>query len=68
LSTFSASFLAEMSEDQDGIGLNQDYRQFRPDQDWIELQFFEDWQIRTESDWDNFCCFYGLIPAIWKRL
>jgi len=26
-----------------------------PDQDWIGLQFFESWWIRTGSDWEMFC-------------
>jgi len=30
----------EMSTDQDWIGLDQDWSQFWPDQDWIRLQFF----------------------------
>jgi len=31
---------AEMSTDQDWIGLDQDWSQFWPDQEWIGLQFF----------------------------
>jgi len=31
---------AEVSTDQDWIGLDQDWSQFWPDQDWIGLQFF----------------------------
>ena len=31
---------AEMSRGQDCIGLDQDWSQFLPDQDWIGLQFF----------------------------
>jgi len=27
------------------------------DQDWIGLNFLENWRSRTESDWENFCCF-----------
>jgi len=42
---------------QDWIGLDQNWSQFWPDQDWIGLHFFENWRIRTGSDWENFCCF-----------
>jgi len=43
-----------MSTDQDWIGLDQDWSQSWPDQDWIRLQFFfENWPIRTGSDWEN---------------
>jgi len=33
-------FKPEMSIDQDWTGLDHDYSQFFPDQDWIGLQFF----------------------------
>jgi len=31
------------------------------DQDWIGLQFFENWRIRTGSDWENVCFFNVII-------
>jgi len=33
-------FIAEMSTDQDWIGLDQDWSQFWPDQDWIGLRIY----------------------------
>jgi len=29
------------------------------DQDWIGFNFFENWQSRTGSDWENFLCDYS---------
>jgi len=60
--------LPEMSTDQHWIGLDQDWSQFWPDQDWIGLQFFENWRIRTGSDWENFCRFNVIILKISKIL
>ena len=48
---------AEMSTDQDWIGLDQDWSQFWPDQDWIGLQFFSK---LVDQDWiglRKFCMF-----------
>ena len=39
--------VAEMSPDQDWIGLDQDWSQFWPDQDWIGLQFF--WKLADQD-------------------
>ena len=38
------------------------------DQDWIGLNFFQNWWIRTGSDWENFCYFDALILKISKIL
>ena len=62
------TWLPEMSTDQDWIGLDQDWSQFWPDQDWIGLQFFENWRIRTGSDWENIWCFCVIIMNISKLL
>jgi len=40
--------IAEMSTDQDWIGLDQDWSQVWPDQDWIGLQFI--WKL-ADQDW-----------------
>jgi len=58
----------EMSTDQDWIGLDQDWSQFWPDQDWIGLHFFEDWRIRTGSDWEHIFCFNVIILNLSKIL
>ena len=44
-------------EDEQRSGLDHDWSQFWPVQDWIGLQFFWKWRIRTTSDWENFFCF-----------
>jgi len=43
--------------DEHGSGLDQDWSQFWPDQDWIGLQIFFNWRIRTGSDWENLWLF-----------
>jgi len=43
----SKSFIAEMSTDQDWIGLDQDWSQFWPDQDYIGLQLF--WKLADQD-------------------
>jgi len=67
-SRWSEGSRAEMSTDQDWIGLDQDWRQFWQDQDWIGLQLFFNWRIRTGSDWANLCCFNVIILNISKLL
>ena len=55
------------------------YWRIRTGSDWIRTEvnfgrirtgsdydFFEIWQIRTESDWENFCCFNVIILNISK--
>ena len=49
-------------------GLDQNWSQFWPGQDWIGLQFFHYWRIRTGSDRENFCCFNVVILKISKNL
>jgi len=44
----SHMWLTEMSTDQDRIGLDQDWSQFWPHQDWIGLQFV--WKL-ADQDW-----------------
>jgi len=39
------------------MSTDQDCSQFWPDQDWVGLQYFWSWRIRTGSDWEKFCCF-----------
>jgi len=56
-------WIAEMSTDQDWIGLDQDWSQFGSD-----CNFFQNWRIRTGSDWENFCCFNVIILKISKFL
>jgi len=51
---------------QDWIGLDQDWSQFWPNQDWIGLHFFFNWRIRTGSDWENFSFIYVIILNIPK--
>ena len=34
----------------------------------LDCNFFEKWQIRTWSDWENFCCFNVIILIISKIL
>jgi len=63
--TFAAS--AELAYGQPSeMSTDQDWSQFWPDQDWIGLQFFGDWRIRTGSDWENIFCFNVIILNVSK--
>jgi len=56
------------SSDEHGSGLDQDWSQFWPDQDWIGLQFFPK---LADQDWIGlgiFFCFYVIILKISKIL
>ena len=56
------------TRDEHGSGLDQDWSQFWPNQDWIGLQFFQNWPIGTGSDRENFCCCNVIILKISKIL
>jgi len=50
----------EMSTDQDRIGLHPDWSQFWPDRTGLDYNYFDNWRIKTGSDWENllFRCDY----------
>jgi len=52
---------AEISTDQDGIGLDQDWGQLWPDRTGSDCIFIQNWRIRTGSHWQNFCYFIVII-------
>jgi len=47
--------LAEMSTDQDWIWTAANFGRIRTGS---ICNFFENWRIRTASDWENFCFIY----------
>ena len=57
LKNFTGRSFPLASRDEHGSGL----KQFWLDQYCVELQFFENWRIRTGSDWENFCYFNVII-------
>jgi len=57
VTTIWQNWSALACRDEHGSGLDQDWSQFWPDQDWIGLQFFENWRIRIGSGWENYCYF-----------
>jgi len=61
-------FQLKGTRDEHGSGLDQDWSQFWPDQDWNGLQFF--WKL-ADQDWiglSKFCCFNVIILKISKIL
>jgi len=56
---------AEMSTDQDWIRTEANFDRIKTGSN---CNFFEIWQIRTGSDWENFCCFNEIILKISKIL
>jgi len=53
--------MSEMSTDQYWIRTEANFGRIRTGSD---CNFFQNWRIRTGSDWENFCCFDVIILKI----